>query len=55
MIGNDPETDIEGGKRAGLHTLYIHSNISPQGKPVPEADFIIPDGDFTKIKELILK
>lgn len=55
MIGNDPETDIEGGKRAGLHTLYIHSNISPQGKPAPEADFIIPDGDFTKIKELILK
>lgn len=55
MIGNDPETDIAGGKKAGLHTLYIHSNISPQGKEMPKADFVIPDGDFTKIKDLILK
>lgn len=55
MIGNDPDSDVAGGKRAGFHTLYIHSNISPQGKPMPKADFVIPDGDFTKIKDLILK
>lgn len=29
MVGNDMECDIQGAKNAGLHTLYIDSNISP--------------------------
>jgi len=30
MIGNDLAADIAGAKSAGLHTFYIHSNISPK-------------------------
>ena len=33
MIGNDRETDIAGAQKAGLATLYLHSNITPQGQP----------------------
>ncbi|MBQ8263257.1 MAG: HAD family hydrolase [Oscillospiraceae bacterium] len=29
MIGNDRETDIEGAKKAGLDTLYMHTNLTP--------------------------
>lgn len=30
MIGNDRETDIAGAKNAGLHTLYMHTALTPQ-------------------------
>lgn len=29
MIGNDRETDIAGAKKAGLATLYMHTNLTP--------------------------
>lgn len=29
MIGNDRETDIRGAAGAGLHTLYLHTNLTP--------------------------
>lgn len=29
MIGNDRDTDIAGAKRAGLATLYMHTNLTP--------------------------
>lgn len=29
MIGNDRQTDIAGGKAAGLATLYLHTNLTP--------------------------
>ena len=29
MIGNDRETDIAGAKRAGMDTLYMHTNLTP--------------------------
>ncbi len=29
MIGNDRRTDIAGAQKAGLDTLYMHSNITP--------------------------
>ena len=31
MIGNDPECDINGAKAVGLDTLFIKSNLSPNG------------------------
>lgn len=57
MIGNDPVTDIRGAKEAGLAALYIHTNISPQNVNKDEvmADYIIMNGNFKKIKGLILK
>lgn len=30
MIGNDRDTDIAGAKAAGLATLYMHTNLTPQ-------------------------
>ena len=30
MIGNDRQTDIAGAKNAGLATLYMHTNLTPQ-------------------------
>ena len=30
MIGNDRQTDIAGARAAGMDTLYIHTNLTPQ-------------------------
>lgn len=59
MIGNDAGTDIKGANSIGLDSLYIHSDISPDitditGTDIP-ATYKIMDGDFTKVKNLILK
>lgn len=43
MIGNDALCDIEGAKRAGMDTCYIHSNISPPGDFNVEATYVQMD------------
>ncbi|GGF93469.1 haloacid dehalogenase [Paenibacillus albidus] len=48
MIGNDPRTDIEGARAAGLDSCYIHTASSPSGIPV-ESSVQIWDGDLRKI------
>ncbi len=58
MIGNDAGTDIKGANLIGMDSLYIHSDISPKitdltGADIP-ATYKIMDGDFTKVKELVL-
>ena len=58
MIGNDAGTDIKGANLIGMDSLYIHSDISPKitdltGADIP-ATYKIMDGDFTKIRELVL-
>lgn len=59
MIGNDRTSDIMVAKNCGMDSLYIHSNISPGSYTVEEekivAEYEILDGDFKKVKELILK
>ncbi|MBD5544250.1 MAG: HAD family hydrolase [Lachnospiraceae bacterium] len=59
MIGNDRTSDIMVAKNSGVDSLYIHSNISPKSYTLEEeriqADYEILDGDFRKIKGLILK
>ena len=32
MIGNDRQTDIAGAKTAGMATLYLHTNLTPQAQ-----------------------
>ncbi|MCD7889219.1 MAG: HAD family hydrolase [Oscillospiraceae bacterium] len=54
MIGNDGTCDIAGAKSAGLHTLYIKSEISPD-EPIPEADHVLMEPDMSKIAEILLK
>lgn len=56
MIGNDQYADIQGAKKAGLSALYIHTDISPEYiESECPADYKILDGDFKKVKKLILK
>ena len=55
MIGNDSITDIKGANDAGLKSLYIHANISPEIKGELLSDYSIMDGDFRKVSKLILK
>lgn len=55
MIGNDCNTDILGSYNAGLDSLYIHSNISPEVTIELKSKFNVMDGDVKKIKELIIK
>lgn len=55
MIGNDPITDIKGSYEIGLDSLYIHSNLSPGETGNLLSKYTIMDGDFTKVKDLILK
>lgn len=60
MIGNDINADILGAKAVGLHTLYIHSNISPKEDAEQKgknfgADVILWNGDVKAIAPLICK
>ena len=59
MIGNDRTSDILVAKSSGMDSLYIHSNISPAGYTAEEegikAEYEILDGDFRRLKELIIK
>ena len=52
MIGNDGVCDIRGGKAAGLKTLYIHSNISPD-EPMPDADFVLEEMDLKRVRDIL--
>ena len=54
MVGNDPTADIKGAKGAGLSTLYIHTNISPEIDMNADATYFIPDGDTLKMREYLL-
>ncbi|MDE7245470.1 MAG: HAD family hydrolase [Oscillospiraceae bacterium] len=50
MIGNDGLCDIQGAKSAGLHTLYIHSNLSPD-EPPPAADWVLEEMDLRRVRK----
>ena len=55
MIGNDWKSDIEGAKKFGIDSVYIHSNISPQDTIIEnvQANLIIKDGNVKKLKKII--
>lgn len=54
MIGNDYIADIKGAKEAGLTTLYIHSNISPEIEGELLSDYTIMDGNVRLVKNMVL-
>ena len=54
MVGNDPDSDIAGGKAAGFDTLYIHTNISPEINYNTGCTYFIPDGDTLKMKDYLI-
>ncbi len=53
MIGNDGECDIRGGKSAGLHTMYIRTDISPD-EPLPDADHLLMNPDMAMVADILL-
>ena len=55
MIGNDSIADILGAYNMGMDSLYIHTEISPECVEDLKSTYTIMDGDFTKIKKLVLK
>lgn len=55
MIGNDFRSDIGGAYNYGIRSLYIHQEISPPITGELLSDFTVMDGDFRKIKPLILR
>ncbi len=54
MIGNDESADIAGACKVGMDSLYIHTAISPKEYGKIKATYRVMDGDFRKIRELIL-
>ncbi len=52
MVGNDGVCDIQGGREAGLSTLYIRSNLSPD-EPTPEADCVLERMDLARALALL--
>ena len=52
MVGNDGVCDIRGGRAAGLDTVYIRSNLSPE-EPTPEADFVLEEMDLRKVLDIL--
>ena len=54
MIGNDYITDIRGSFEAGLDSLYIHSNLSPEVEGKLLSKYSVMDGDVGKILPFVL-
>lgn len=47
MIGNDRQTDIAGAQAAGLATLYMHTNLTPQNQTEADSALLpgkVPEG-----------
>ncbi len=55
MIGNDPDSDVAGARAVGMDCLYLHTATSPAFRGKGEATYCVPDGDFRKISDLILR
>ena len=55
MIGNDCSTDIEGARRAGIDSVYIHSNIVNPTAAYVKPTYEIEDGDLRKILSCTVK
>nr|WP_300837988.1 HAD family hydrolase [uncultured Acetatifactor sp.] len=54
MIGNDESADIVGARLVGMDSLYIHTAISPAEYGRVESTYRVMDGDFRKVRGLIL-
>lgn len=55
MIGNDWISDIEGANNAGIDSVYLHTNISPQNTIIEnvQAKYVFKDGKLGNIKKII--
>ncbi len=55
MIGNDCTTDIKGANDIGMHSLYLHTNISPEEYDETLPTYCLKGFDKDEIIKLILK
>lgn len=55
MIGNDSVSDVLGACGVGMDSLYIHTEISPECAEDLKSTYTIMDGDFRKVKKMVLK
>ena len=53
MIGNDYVTDIKGSFEAGIDSLYLHTDISPEIKGELLAKYKIMSGSLFEAKEAL--
>ena len=53
MIGNDYITDIKGSHDAGLDSLYLHTNLSPEIKGELLAKYKIMSGSLAEAKKAL--
>ena len=53
MIGNDYNTDIRGSYEAGLDSLYLHTNISPEIKGELLAKYVIMSGSLEEARKAL--
>lgn len=53
MIGNDGVCDIAGARRAGLATVYIRSNLSPE-EQTPPADHVLEGADMRRLRDSLI-
>lgn len=49
MIGNDATTDIAGARTAGLDTLYLHTNLSPELNGEISATYQLKEQDWNRV------
>lgn len=55
MMGNDMNTDIKGAMEAGMDTLYIHTETSPQLTGEPEVTYAVMDGNWHRAEEILME
>lgn len=55
MVGNDESADIQGAHLAGMDSLYIHTEISPREDTESTATYVVMDGDWKKVQEILLR
>ena len=53
MIGNDQNTDIRGSYEAGLDSLYVHTNISPEVKGELLSKYTIMSGSLIEARKAL--
>ncbi len=54
-IGNDPETDVDGARNAKIDCLWLKTSHTTDAQPRFTPKYVINNGDFTQIPDLLLK
>lgn len=55
MVGNEEQSDIEGAIRAGMDSLYIHTNCSQEDTVSSRATYCVMSGGFKEAAERYLR